>query len=102
MPTLPPSDVDHPGTAPSRGDEIPRNSPRHDANESSASVETFVRATVKCGETLLTNGHKSYFGLSDYRHADWQRVVIGSRRMLRSDAGLASTTGSDLPLRGSR
>jgi Transposase zinc-ribbon domain len=39
-------------------------------DESPASVEAFVRATVKCGATLLTDGHKSYFGLSDYRHAD--------------------------------
>jgi hypothetical protein len=43
-------------------------------DEAPASVEAFVRANVKCGETLLTNGHKSYFGLSDYRHADPQRV----------------------------
>jgi len=43
-------------------------------DEAPASVEAFVWANVKCGETLLTSGHQSYLGLSDYRHADPQRV----------------------------
>jgi hypothetical protein len=43
-------------------------------DESPTSVEAFVRANMKCGETLLTSGHKSYLGLSDYYHADPQRV----------------------------
>ena len=38
------------------------------ADNSAASIEAFVRATVKPGATLLTDGHASYPGLSDYRH----------------------------------
>src|SRR5262249_29640408 len=30
--------------------------------------EAFVRANVKTGTTLLTDGHRSYPGLTDYRH----------------------------------
>ena len=38
------------------------------ADNSAASLEAFVRANVKHGTTLLTDGHKSYPGLTDYRH----------------------------------
>ena len=38
------------------------------ANNSAASIEAFVRANVKTGTTLLTDGHRSYPGLTDYRH----------------------------------
>ncbi len=38
------------------------------ADNSAASVEAFVRANVKRGTTLLTDGHASYPGLSGYRH----------------------------------
>ena len=39
------------------------------ADNSAASIEAFVRANVKLGATLLTDGHASYPGLSgDYRH----------------------------------
>ena len=39
------------------------------ADNSAASIEAFVRANVKPGATLLTDGHASYPGLSgDYRH----------------------------------
>src|SRR5277367_4962915 len=38
------------------------------ADNSAASMEAFVRATVKPGATLLTDGHASYPGLTDYRH----------------------------------
>ncbi len=37
-------------------------------NNSAASIHAFVRANVKHGTTLLTDGHKSYLGLSDYQH----------------------------------
>jgi transposase-like protein/predicted RNA-binding Zn-ribbon protein involved in translation (DUF1610 family) len=37
-------------------------------NNSAASLHAFVRANVKPGTTLLTDGHSSYPGLSDYRH----------------------------------
>jgi len=37
-------------------------------NNSAASIHAFVRANVKRGATLLTDGHKSYLGLSEYRH----------------------------------
>ena len=37
-------------------------------DNSAASIETFVRANVKTGTTLLTDGHRSYPGLTDYRH----------------------------------
>jgi hypothetical protein len=33
-----------------------------------ASIEAFVRANVKRGSTLLTDGHASYPGLTDYQH----------------------------------
>src|SRR5271155_3392236 len=35
---------------------------------SAASIEAFVRANVKTGTTLLTDGHRSYPGLTDYTH----------------------------------
>ena len=35
---------------------------------SAASIEAFVKANVKCGATLLTDGHASYRGLTGYRH----------------------------------
>jgi len=38
------------------------------ADNSAASIEAFVRANVKRGATLLTDGHASYPGLIDYRH----------------------------------
>ena len=38
------------------------------ADNSAASIEAFVRANVKRGATLLTDGHASYPGLVDYRH----------------------------------
>ena len=39
------------------------------ADNSAASIEPFVKANVKRGTTLLTDGHASYPGLSgDYRH----------------------------------
>jgi predicted RNA-binding Zn-ribbon protein involved in translation (DUF1610 family) len=38
------------------------------ADNSAASIEGFVRANVKPGTTLLTDGHAAYPGLTDYRH----------------------------------
>jgi predicted RNA-binding Zn-ribbon protein involved in translation (DUF1610 family) len=38
------------------------------ADNTAASIEAFVRANVKRGTTLLTDGHASYPGLTDYRH----------------------------------
>lgn len=38
------------------------------ANNSAASIAAFVRANVKPGATLLTDGHASYPGLTGYRH----------------------------------
>lgn len=38
------------------------------ADNSAASIEAFVKANVKRGSTLLTDGHKSYPGLPGYRH----------------------------------
>jgi ISXO2-like transposase domain len=37
-------------------------------DNSAAAIEAFVRANVKPGTTLLTDGHRSYPGLTDYRH----------------------------------
>src|SRR5438034_10025369 len=37
-------------------------------DNSAASIEAFVRANVKTRTTLLTDGHRSYPGLIDYRH----------------------------------
>src|SRR6201989_83048 len=38
------------------------------ADNSAGSIAAFVRANVKPGTTLLTDGHASYPGLSGYRH----------------------------------
>ena len=38
------------------------------ADNSAGSIEAFVKANVKRGTTLLTDGHKSYPGLTGYRH----------------------------------
>ena len=38
------------------------------ADNTAGSIEAFVRANVKAGTTLLTDGHASYPGLTDYRH----------------------------------
>jgi ISXO2 transposase-like protein len=38
------------------------------ADNSAASIEAFVRANVKRGATLITDGHASYPGLTGYRH----------------------------------
>jgi transposase-like protein len=38
------------------------------ADNSAASIEAFVKANVKHGTTLLTDGHKSYPRLTGYRH----------------------------------
>src|ERR1022692_3632248 len=37
-------------------------------DNTAASIEAFVRANVTRGATLLTDGHASYPGLTDYRH----------------------------------
>jgi hypothetical protein len=37
-------------------------------DNTAASIEAFVRANVKRGATLLTDGHASYPGLTGYRH----------------------------------
>src|ERR1700677_3996865 len=38
------------------------------ADNTAVSIEAFVKANVKAGTTLLTDGHASYPGLTDYRH----------------------------------
>jgi len=38
------------------------------ADNSAASIEAFVKANVKRGATLITDGHASYPGLIGYRH----------------------------------
>jgi hypothetical protein len=42
------------------------------SDNSAASIEAFVRANVKPGATLLTDGHRSYRGLTGY-HLDTRR-----------------------------
>ena len=37
-------------------------------DNSAASIQAFVKANVKAGATLLTDGHASYLALSGYRH----------------------------------
>src|SRR5690349_18166123 len=37
-------------------------------DNSAASLHAFIRANVRPGATLLTDGHRSYPGLSGYRH----------------------------------
>ena len=53
---------------------------------SAASIEAFVKANVKRGATLLTDGHASYRGLTGYRHDP--RIVgkIGGTRCLAMDS----------------
>ena len=43
------------------------------ANNSAKSIEAFVKANVKRGTTLITDGHASYPGLAGYRH--YRRIV---------------------------
>jgi len=43
------------------------HSPRDDFRQFLRSIEAFVNANVKRGATLLTDGHKSYPGLTGYR-----------------------------------
>ena len=45
------------------------------ADNTAASIEAFVRANVKPGATLLTDGHASYPGLTDYRQIRASRQV---------------------------
>ena len=55
------------------------------ADNSAKSIETFVRANVKPGVTLITDGHPSYPGLSgDYRH---DPRVVGTWRPASSCPG---------------
>ena len=49
-------------------------------DNSAASLEAFVRANVKPGTTLLTDGHQSYPGLTDYRHDPADRRQDGGSR----------------------
>jgi hypothetical protein len=56
-----------------------------------ASIEAFVRANVKTGTTLLTDGHRSYPGLTDYRH---------DRRTVGKVAGQSSA--ATIPAKGCR
>ena len=65
-------------------------------DNSAASIEAFVRANVKTGTTLLTDGHRSYPGLIDYRHdprgrQDGRpyRAALGTSR-LRADEALGA------------
>ena len=44
------------------------------ANNSAKSIEAFVKANVKRGTTLITDGHASYPGLAGYRHDP--RIVL--------------------------
>ncbi len=37
-------------------------------DNSASSIESFVRANIRPGTTLITDGHASYPGLTDYRH----------------------------------
>ena len=53
--------------------QIPRytfwpHPPCHDRENSARSIEAFVKANVKRGTTLITDGHASYPGLTGYRH----------------------------------
>ena len=51
-------------------------------DNSATSIEAFVKANVKAGATLLTDGHASYLALSgDYRHDP--RASAGWRAMWR-------------------
>ena len=46
------------------------------ANNSAKSIEAFVKANVKRGTTLITDGHASYPGLAGYRH---DPRIVGKR-----------------------
>src|SRR5271165_2549090 len=46
---------------------IARKAGTSSRSTAAASLEAFVRANVKPGATLLTDGHSSYPGLTDYR-----------------------------------
>ncbi len=37
-------------------------------DNSSAAIKAFVRANIEAGSTLVTDGHRSYLNLTDYRH----------------------------------
>lgn len=37
-------------------------------DNSSNSIKTFVRANIEPGSTLITDGHRAYLGLHEYRH----------------------------------
>ena len=56
-------------------------------DNSAASIEAFVRANVKTGTTLLIDGHRSYPGLTDYRH---DPRTVG--KMARHSAALDSSS----------
>jgi hypothetical protein len=63
-------------------------------DNSAASTEAFVRANAKRGTTLLTDGHASYSGLTDYRHdsacsrqdGGTYRVAVDSPDILADEA----------------
>jgi hypothetical protein len=46
-------------------------------DNSVASIQAFVKANVKAGATLLTDGHASYLALSGYRHGPRRRAQSG-------------------------
>src|ERR1700761_365662 len=64
------------------------------ADNTAASIEAFVRANVKPGTTLISDGHASYPGLSgDYRHDPRRRKdggahcsAVESSRLLAAEA----------------
>ena len=45
------------------------------ADNSAAAIEAFVNANVKRGATLLTDSHKSYPGLTGYRHVSFETLL---------------------------
>jgi hypothetical protein len=47
-------------------DSCPLLIKKRSTSNSAGSIEAFVRANVKTGTTLLTDGHRSYPGLTDY------------------------------------
>ena len=66
-------------------------------DNSSASLQRFVRASVKRRATLLTNGHQSYLRLSDYDHdpKGFGKTLPRTERWLGSQsAGLEVTKES--------
>src|SRR6202048_1819382 len=65
--------IDPRANQPTRRLKPPHDLPTHTPpaaipNPAAASTEAFVRANVKTGTTLLTDGDRSYPGLTDYRH----------------------------------